>query len=178
MKLILELSFLTEACLLDKNIDERKFKLCLKEAQENLRAVLGLEFYEEIEDQYPGSFTTDNNTLYEDYVKDFLAWQTYSEFIAFSQLDSTPTGFREHTDDNSTIAQDMRFFSLSKNVRIKADTYKNKIVNFLKLSQEQDSTKYPLYQGCSLQTFSFGITSVSGKNHGSFSVNKAITRQE
>ncbi len=178
---LLEISYLTEAVMLSKNIDERKFKMSLKLAQEQLSMTLGPEFYEQIISQFssdPPSLTADNTTLYEDYIKDFLAWQTYVEFIAFSQLDSTPTGFREHVDENSTIAQDMRFFSLSKNVRIQADNYKNKIITFLKLAQEKDSTKYPLWKACQPDTFAFGISSISGKDQGVINVHKAIIGQQ
>lgn len=178
MILLIELSYLTEACVLSENIDERKFKMSLKEAQEALRAVLGPEFYEQIETQFPSSFTADNQTLYDDYIKDYLAWQTFVEFIQFSQLDSTATGFRQHADENSTIADDVKFWSLSKNVRTKADNYRNKIVNFLTLAQEKDSTKYPLFTCKPVDTFAFGISSISGKDQGHISVNKAIVRQE
>ncbi len=181
MVVLLEISYLTEAVMLSKNIDERKFKMSLKLAQEQLRMTLGTEFYEEIEAQFstsPISFTDDNNTLYENYIKDFLAWQTYLEFIPFSQLDSTPTGLRQHVDDNSNIADDIKFFSLSKNVRIKADDYKNKIINFLKLSQDKDSTKYPLWRSCQPDTFAFGITSISGRDQGVINVHKAIFGQQ
>lgn len=176
--MLIELSYLTEACVLSQNIDERKFKMSLKEAQEHLRAVLGPEFYEQIETQFPSSFSTDNQTLYDDYLKDFLAWQTFAEFIQFSQLDSTATGFREHKDDNSDIAQDVKFWSLSKNVRTKANNYRNKIVGFLSLAQERDSTKYSLFTCKPTDTFAFGISSISGQDQGHISVNKAIIRQE
>ncbi len=181
MKSLIELSYLTESCFLSGNVDERKFTMSLKLAQEQLRTVLGPEYYEEIEAQFstvPTSFTTDNNTLYEDYIKDFLAWQTYVEFLAFSQLDSTPTGFRQHNDNTSELASDVKFYSLTKNVSLKAEDYKNKMINFLKLAQEKDSTKYPMWTHCQQETFAFGISSVSGKDCGTFSVNKAIIRNE
>lgn len=181
MVVLLEIAYLTEAVMLSKNIDERKFKQALKLAQEQLSMTLGPEFYEEVETQFstsPISFTTDNSTLYENYIKDFLAWQTYAEFIPFAQLDSTPTGFRQHLDDNSTIAEDIKFFSLSKNVRLKADDYKNKIINFLKLSRERDSAKYPLWIGCQPDTFAFGISSVSGRDQGVINIHKAIFGQQ
>lgn len=178
---LLEISYLTEALMLSKNIDERKFKMALKIAQESLLATLGPEFYEQLVTQYstnPVSFSADNLALYENYVKDFLAWQTYVEFISFSQLDSTPTGFRQHVDDNSTIADDIKFFSLSKNVRIQADNYKNKMINYLKLSQERDSTKFSLWRCGPADTFAFGISSVSGCDQGVINIHKAILGQQ
>lgn len=181
MKLLIPLSYLNEACFLTLNVNEKKYKMVLKLAQEQLKTTLGPEFYDEIYTQYsPNSdtFTAANSTLYEDYIKDFLAWQTYLEYLSFAQLESTPSGFREHNDENSTIADDIKYYSLAKNVRLKAEDYKNKMINFLLLEQEKVSTNYPLYQGCGQDTFGFGISSISGKSEEAISIYKAIRGNE
>lgn len=183
MKLLIPLAYLNEACFLSLNIDEKKFKMVLKLAQENLRDMLGSEFYEQIETQYDpsgGTLSTDNDALYEDYIKDFLAWRTYQNFLGFSQADSTPTGSREFKDDNSTILADVKLYSLEKNVANWVIHYRDKLINFLTLTQSKDSTKYPLYHGNCRHEFSWGFSCVSRNStkDNIFSLNKAVTENE
>ena len=184
MKLLIPLSYLNEACYLSDNIDEKKFKMVLKLAQESLKDILGGEFYDEIETQYEPSasntLTPDNATLYKEYIRDFLAWQSYHNFLGFSQMNSTPTGFREFKDENSDIIADVKLFSLEKNVMRWVNNYKFRMINFLKESQANDSTKYPLYKcSCKIE-YSWGITSVSRDftRDNIISVNRAITDNE
>lgn len=162
-KQLIPLQYLNEACYLSDNIDEKKFKMCLKIAQEDLSDILGPEFYAEIETQYAPSgdtFTTANATLYEDYLKDYLAWATYYRFLGFSQSDSTPTGEREHNDENSTILDDVKLFGKSENVRNMSERYKNKIINYLRLQQSILSTSFPLWKDRCDETFSWGVSGI------------------
>lgn len=176
---LLTVSYLNDACFLSLNTDDKKYNMCLKMAQEDLRDVLGIEFYEQIESQYP-DFTgnTDNSTLYTNYIKDFLAWQTYYHYLKFANVDATPTGIRSFKDDNSDLASDIQMYSLEKNVNTRANKYKFSIVNFLKESQANDSTKYELYKQCHKEEMSFTITSIDKKNNTLIKVNKTISSNE
>ncbi len=181
MKLLIPLSYLNEACNLSNNIDEKAFKIVLKRAQAELKNDLGPEFYEEIETQYDqsgGTFTEDNSTLYEEYVKDYLAWLTAFYHLKFSQQASTPTGHREFNDDNSSVLSDIKLYSLEKNTKEQSNFYRNEMLNFLSLAQSRDSTKYPLYSNCPKSEFSWGISSVGGCDNSYISVNKALLRNE
>lgn len=183
MKLLIPLAYLNEACFLSSNIDEKKFKMMLKLAQETLRDLLGGEYYSEIETQYSptaDTFTTDNATLYEDYIKDFLAWQTYYNLLGFSQSESTPTGMRQFKDDNSTILEDVKLFSLEKNILNWVNHYRYKLLDFLKLSQDQTSTKYPLYKQRCHEEFSFGFSSIKKDRQAQniISISKAVRANE
>lgn len=183
MKLILELAYLNEACNLSQNIDEKQFKIHLKEAQEQLETVLGAEFYEEIEDQYNvsgSSFTPDNETLYEDYIKDYLAWATYYDYLGFSQRASTPTGEREFNDENSSLVSDIKMYSFEKNVHKKYIDKKWRMINFLRLQRAKDATKYPKWVDNCVDEMSFAITAVSRNTTKDYyiSVDKAIKRNE
>lgn len=137
-KLLIPLSYINEACFVSTNIDEKKIKAALKRAQLDLQAFLGAEFYSEIETQYaPANDTLSqaNSTLYENYIKDFLAWQSYFYFLGLSQTDSTPTGERAFKDENSDLASDIQLFSKEKNVKAYAYGFKSAMIDFLKLSQ-------------------------------------------
>jgi hypothetical protein len=179
MTTLLNLSYLNEACFLSANENDTKYRMCLKMAQEDLRDVLGREFYEEIESQYP-DFTgaADNSTLYSDYVKDFLAWQTYYHYLKFANVNATPTGIREFSDDNSSIASDVKMYSLEKNVMARANKYKFDIINYLRESQSNDSDKFPLWEDSCGEEMSFAISAISKTSNAIFKVNKAITNNE
>lgn len=183
MKLLIPLAYLNEACFLSDKIDEKKFKMVLKLAQESLKDVLGVEFYTQIETQYDpisDTFSADNSTLYENYIKDYLAWQTYHNHLGFSQSESTPTGERQFTDANSTILDDVKLYSKEKNILNWANHYKYQMINYLKLQQSIDSTKYPLFKEYCNQEFSFGFSAITKDSHASkiISISKAVRANE
>lgn len=182
-KLLIPLAYLNEACFLSLNIDEKKFKMVLKIAQEDLRDILGGEFYAEIETQYSplaDTFTTANATLYEDYLKDFLAWATYHRYLGFSQSESTPTGERSFLDDNSTLLQDVALFNKEKNVKDMVTRYRNNIVNYLRLQRSILSTSFPLWVDTCKEDFGWGITSIARDSTADkiFSITKAVRGNE
>lgn len=180
-KLLIPLAYLNEACFLSLNNDEKEYKMSLKLAQDQLRAIIGAEFFDQISTQYDpqaDTFTAANETLYEDYIKDFLAWQTYAYYIQFSQAKDTPTGAREFSEEHSTILSDIKLSARERNIADKAQFYKNHMVNFLKNAQDNDSTAYPLYEHTCKTEMSWGISSVSAKSDRVFQINKAIETNE
>ena len=179
MNYLIPLAYINEATFVSPNIDEKKMKGNLEEAQADLKDILGAEFYEQIEDQYVNeTFTTANDTLYEDYIKQFLAWQAYFYSLGFSQSESTPTGERQFLDENSTILEDVKLYSKEKNVRRRALRYKYDLINYLKLSQSRDATAFPLWEDSCKEEFSFAITSVSRDKDATISINRVITDNE
>jgi len=164
-----------------ENINEKKQKANLEEAQSDLRELLGPEFYEQIDTQYTNeTFSTANEALYEGYIKQFLAWQSAFYSLGFSQADSTPSGVREFADENSTILEDLKLHSFEKNVKRRANRYRFDLLNYLDLEQSKDSTAFPMYVKKCKEELSFAITSVSrGQNVDAvISVNKAIITNE
>lgn len=181
MNNLIPIAYLNEICFLSLNVDDKKYKSALDEAQDDLREILGAQFYNEIETQYttnPISFTSDNQALYDPYIKKYLAWQTYINYIGFANNDSTPTGIRKFIDGNSEILSGVEMYALEKKINGKIQKYKGKMINFLRLEQEKDSDKYPLYHYRCKQDFSFGITSVTRKDYTLFKANKSITNNE
>lgn len=182
-KQLIPIAYVNEACFLSLNLDEKKVKMSLRLAQEDLSDVLGPEFYAEIETQYAPSgdtFTTANATLYEDYLKDFLAWATYHRYIGFSQSDSTPTGFRKFTDENSTFLEGGELDSLEKNANGMVQRYKNKIINYLRLQQSILSTNFPLYKGSCDDNFGWAISGIERDSDldKAISITKAVQANE
>lgn len=181
MSFLIPIAYINEACFVSQNIDEKKMKANIEEAQADLKDILGPEFYDQIVTQYENeTLTSANDTLYEDYIKQFLAWQSAYYSLGFSQADSTPTGVREFNDENSTILSDLKLHAFEKNVKRRATRYKYDLINYLKQSQDNDSTAFPLWEETCEEEFGFGITAVSrGDNSNEIlSVNKAILNNE
>lgn len=186
-KQLIPLAYINEAAFVSSNIDEKKLKPSLAEAQMDLRAILGAEFYEEIETQYAPSndtFTAANAALYEDYIKDFLAWTAYFYSLGMSQLDSTPTGERSFNDENSTLASDIQLFSKEKNVKRFAFKFKSAMIDYLKLSQYNYSRgvagayAYDKWVEKCTEEFQFGFSAIGKENDDIFAVNRAVTLNE
>lgn len=176
---LIPLSYLNEACFLSLNVDAKKYQMILKLAQDTLQSVLGGEFYEQIENQYHDtSLSSPNEQLYENYIKDYLAWQTYFYYLKFANVDSTPTGIREFSDENSSVISDVKMYALEKNIMEMVNRYKYAMINYLKLEQEKDSTAFPLFDSKCDYGFNFGITSVDKKSDALFKVNKSIITNE
>ena len=183
MKLLIPLAYLNEACFLSLNIDEKKFKMCLKIAQEDLRDILGGEFNEQIETQYApanDTFRTASATIYEDYLKDYRAWATYYRFLGFSQSESTPTGERSFKDDNSEILADVNLYSKSQEIKAMVSRYKSRIINYLQNQQDILSTNFPLWYNSCDSDFGFGISCIArdSRNDKVISITKAVTANE
>lgn len=176
---LLEIEYLNEACFLSLNTDDKKYRMCLKMVQDDLKELISREFYAEIETQYDNdTLTPDNDSLYEECLKDYLAWQTYFNYLKFANTEATPTGIRTFNDENSSIANDIQMFSLEKHVLAQANKYKFNIVNFLKEAQANTSTKYPLYKKCGEDMTSFSITAIGGCSNETIKINKSVIRNE
>ena len=178
---LIPISYLNEACFLSLNTDDKKYRMCLKIAQEDLSDTLGKTYFNQLETQYssnPTTLDTNNDFLYENFIKDYLAWQTYFNYLKFANVDSTPTGIREFNDENSSVISDVKMYSLEKNVLARANTYKYRMLNYIKLKQTESANNFPLYKDCRKPEMSFGITSVEKKNSVLISVNKSIHTNE
>lgn len=144
---LIPIAYIQEICLISDNINEKKIRVALEMAQEDLEDTLGREFYDQIKAQYEaGTLTANNTSLYDPYIKKYLAWQAYFYFMGNAQHDSTPTGFRNFNDENSSLITDVNLYAQEKKIRERADRHKSKMINFLKEAQANDSTKYPLWE--------------------------------
>jgi len=178
MTVIFDLEYLNTACNLSLNTSDIKYNMVVKMAQQELEQILGREFYEEIETQYPSSFTAANTTLYNNYIKDYLAWQTYFYYLKFANAEATPTGVREFNDENSSVLSDVKLYSFEKNVLETSVRYKNRMVNYLKEQQIRDTTAFPLWEHSCKDSFSFAISAIDKRSDSLVKVNKSIITNE
>lgn len=163
---LIPIAYLQEVCFVSQNIPQEKFQALLEMAQDDLKVTLNKPLYDEIIAQFsttPKTLSTANTSLYE-YIKKYLAWQTYFYFQKFANFTSTPTGNREFTDDNSDLLSDVKNYSLEKNIKERSVFYRYEMINFLKESRINDVNSYPLWVDQCREEMSFAITSVDGKS--------------
>lgn len=164
---------------ISQNVDNEKLDNPIKRAQDMVKFVLGKAFYEEIEGQFPDSLSTDNDALFDPYIKKFLAWQAYEFYIIKANVYESRTGFREFSDENSTIASNDIMGNLVKDAKQWTQFYKGEMLTFIKQQRRADSTKYPLYRECGDRIGTgFHITSITAKDRTSQNINRKIYNNE
>lgn len=181
MKYLIPISYLSEACALSENIPEKKYTMVIKMAEEDLEGILGMQLFKEMKQQYDnGNMSADNDGLYEYVVKDYLAWRTYFHHLKFSQSESTPTGERQFTDENSTILDDVKLYSKEKNVKNRADQLAGKIVTYIRQVKKNTPTAFTLFSECGVSVSGFSITSIAGNGQyrQGISIHKSISSNE
>ncbi len=151
---------------ISQNVPDKELDNPIKRAQEMLEMLIGSGLYDEIISEFPNSFSAANTTLFP-YVKKFLAWQAYQFWIPKANFKDTRSGFRVMREDNSDAATEKDMATLIRDIKMWAQTQKEKLVQFL----EDNCTTYPLYDcecGNKKRTGTgFHITSV-GKKHPSW----------
>jgi hypothetical protein len=177
---LIPLHYLNEACFLSVNEDDKKYEMCLKMAERDLKGIVGRDYYNELQAQFTAStFTTDNENLYEEAIKDYLAWRTYFHYLKFANVTATPTGIRTFNDDNSSLAEDIAMYSLEKHVKEQFVSYQNGITSYIKSVRCTRADAYPLFDDCGNQPANnFSITSITGNNTSQIDVAKSIFNNE
>jgi hypothetical protein len=172
---LIPLHYLNEACFLSVNEDDKKYAMCLKMAEKDLKGILGRAFFAEIETQFTANaFTTDNENLYEEAIKDYLAWRTYFHYLKFANVTATPTGIRTFNDDSSSIAEDIAMYSLEKHVKEQFVNYQNEISSYIKSVRVTNKDAYPLFDSCGgTPVNNFSITAINGCSYEQINVNVA-----
>lgn len=152
----------------DNNIEDKVFDNPIKRAQETLRMILGETFYATIQTEFdagtydPSATSSHNKTLFDPYIKQYVAWQAYEFWLAKANFNYTRSGVRVHTDESSTVASEKSMGELLRDAKQSSQFYKGLLMSFLKNNEEN----YPDYDDCNRKTFGTGfhITSISRKN--------------
>jgi hypothetical protein len=148
---------------ISQNVPDKELDNPIKRAQEMLEMLIGSGLYDEIVSEFPNSFSAANTTLFP-YVKKFLAWQAYQFWIPKANFKDTRSGFRVMREDNSDAATEKDMATLIRDIKMWAQTQKEKLVQFL----EDNCTTYPLYDcecGHKKRTGTgFHITAVGNKH--------------
>lgn len=164
-------------------IDNEKLDNPIKRAQDRLRALIGPPFYDELISQVittPKTLTAANNSFFDPYVKEYLAWQAYEIYLSKANTQETRIGVRVFKEDNSDPASDKTMGEQLALARQDLKLKKDAVINFLRTAQKVLSTAYPLYTSkyCGTNDSGFGITAISKTDTVRFSINSSIVNQE
>lgn len=165
MSNLITYNFMREETRISNNIDDTTLDNPIKRAQKILKFLLGTAFYEEIEDQHETTyFSTDNDALFDPYIKAFLAWQAYEFYAIRANVYESRTGFRQFREDNSDVASPEFMANVIRDAKQWTQFYKGEMLTFIKQQQRIDTSKYPLYRDCGDKVGTgFHITSIRKK---------------
>lgn len=160
-----------------ENIDDKTIMPKLKMAQDQLKFLIGRNFYNQLESQYP-NYSGDNLAFYDPQVKEYLAWQTYAFYVPKANTYETRSGFRVFKEANSDAASDKIVGALINLANEQAEFYKGALINFLFESQKLNSNAYPLFIDkwpANKMGTAFNITAVRGRDHRFSRINTKVT---
>lgn len=156
MKLI-TYAYLRKETNISQNIPDSELEHPIERAQETLKMLICLEFYNEIETQQCANIDTLNI-----YIKKFLAWQSYQYWIIHANFKTTASGIRVYTEDNSVVVNEAQMATLMRDAKEQVQFYKEHLVKYL----DNNRDFYPLYCGACTNSNTgngFGITSIGSK---------------
>jgi hypothetical protein len=154
-------AYLREECDLPQNLDDSDLEKHIYSAQEMLRGDIGDGFYQDFLAAYlAGPLTGVYATLYNPYIKQFVAWKANEYWTVKANFLVSRSGFRVHSEENSVVATDTQMAEIIKDAKYKASYYKNLLLDFL----SNHSSEYPLFDKCnSNKSNGFGITVIKKK---------------
>lgn len=157
-------AYLREETDLPQNIGQEQFEHKIYEAQEMLRADIGDAFYQDILTNFKAqTLSPAYNSVFDPYIKQFVAWQTYELWLRSANFKPTRSGIRIHSEENSDVASDTQMATLIKQAKLKSEYYKNLLMGYL----NNHSVDYPLFTSCGCgikQSGGFQISAVKNKN--------------
>lgn len=141
-------AYLYEECDMPKSLPNDEVDAFVYRAQENLRATIGDEFYQDFKTNFEANTLSTAYTSLLPYVKQFLSWQTNELWTIRANFKSTRSGFRVHTEENSVVASEKEMAPIIRDAHYRSDYYRNLMVDFLELH----STDYPLFNRCNTKS--------------------------
>lgn len=149
------------------NVDSKDVKNHVLRAEQEVKFLIGKEFYDQLLSQYESSdntdgFTADNLAFYDPYLINYIAKQAFVYLLKGGNYAVTRTGIRVFSEDNSSLGTDKMIGEIIKEEKQQVIQYRDRVINFLRGAQKADSSKYPLFtDSCRDLGTSFHITSVS-----------------
>ena len=133
---------------LSQNIQTQKIQAQIAPTQEIYGIkVLCNEFYDEVLAVVEGGTDADITTVLP-YIKDFLVYKTYAEYLVGASILMTPAGGRVSIDATSDPASDAAIGALIAQAQNRANFYQDRLVNFLELNADTYTTWRDSICGC------------------------------
>jgi len=147
---------------LSPNIKEEQLNPSILDAQVRLlKGTMCASLYNEVYSQFlSDTLTAENQTLLDEYVKPFLIFASYVNYLTTAGKRSTVSGIVKLVGDNlEQVTRDELKDIISEN-KYKSDSYQNSLTDFL----ENNKDIYPLFLDCcKTQKSGFNITSIGKK---------------
>ena len=183
MNKLITYAYLKEETDISQVVDNVKLDNPIKNAQDRLKALIGVSFYNQIEAQVittPKTLSTANLTLFDPYVKQFLAWQAYLFYLPKSNTYETRTGTRTFKEENSDPASDKIMGEQIAMAKQQAIFYRDTMINFLNSAKRASSSNYPLYTvtACTPTGQGLGIQAVRKFSTVNRKIDNSIRNQE
>jgi hypothetical protein len=143
---LITFAYLRQEIDVPQNIPDTDFDRKIKRAQERLRMIMGDSFYQDFVTQYKAStkqspMSDPYQRLYDPYIKQFVAHQTFVHWTLEANFKPTRSGIRVHTEDNSDAASDAQMSVLLKDRKQEAEYYAQLLMDFL----NENHSDYALY---------------------------------
>lgn len=116
------------------------------------RNYLGVDFYDELITQVDTTFTSDNETLVNDYIMPCLAHYVVYESLPQIRNQIAKGGVYNPLSETGDVASDLDYSRMRDDYLSKAEAMKEEITIYITAQQELDSTKYPLFCGKTSQS--------------------------
>lgn len=111
-----------------------------------LKPLLSVDFYDEILTQVADStLTSDNSTLLNDWIKPMLSYYIVYDAFPSIRVNITSKGVMINQSETSVAASNSEASSLRQNYLSLAERWKKDLTEFVEETQEDDSSKYPLF---------------------------------
>jgi len=135
---------------LSQNIATTKIQAQIAPVQEIYGIkVLCREFYAKVLSVVAGTTTSAAITTLLPYLKDFLVYKTYAEYLVGAGLLMTPAGARVSVDTTSDPASEKQVSEIIAQARNRANFYQDTLINFLTLNEDDYPTWRDSQCGCS-----------------------------
>lgn len=113
-----------------------------------VRDLLGKDYYTEIITEAETSYSADNEILVTSYLKPMLAHFIMYEELPYLRNQIGSLGVRNPLDDLDGQATVSEFSHLRNKLVSDAEKMKADLIQYIKDQQEDDSSKFPLYDDC------------------------------
>lgn len=133
-------------------------KYIIKAQRKYIRPLLGEDFYDEILTQSAAaSLTSDNTTLVNSYVKPCLAYYIIYESLPQIKNNISSSGVIELDHEFTRPANRGDYAALRSQILTDADDWRVEVIKFIQDSQEDDSSKFPLWEKLDNYQNKYGI---------------------
>lgn len=160
---LIDYAYLKEECDIPQEIEDLDLEKKIYKAQENLRMLMGDEFYQDFKSKYMAGTVAGADLTLQPYIQQYVAWQANEYFVIQANFKLTRAGYRLMTEENSEPVTDTQKATIDRDAKERAQYYKRLLVDFL----DGNSANYPLYSAnCNTSNVgnTFHITAVSKKH--------------